>query len=256
MTGVLAKLVPLNLRFATKRLRRQLNSVKSASRKPLAPALFDRFESLGDVCEFAGLQRANGIERSALFNWRATSIPMLVKALDSNLDGVDRMENLQVELRAGSDNQRRREYMMFNAAFGTFSHTFVREGQCSEEDVLRREHRNLVLLKRKFLADLAEARRIYVFRSLDPVAATEAHALAQALRRKGDATLLWISEAHRTQAPGDVVRLAPGLLRGWLDGLATYEQGMTCRSDNWNLLLSNTLALTGETSAELAPAFA
>ncbi len=255
MTGALAKLVPLDLRFATKRLRRQLNLARSASRAPPAPALFDRFESLGDVCEFAGLQRANGIERAALFNWRATSIPMLVRALDSNLDGVDRIENLSLRLHAGPGSQRR-EYLMFNAAFGTTSHTFVREGQCSEEELLRRERRNLVLLKRKFLADLADARRIYMFRSLAPVAATEAHALAQALRRKGDATLLWVSEAHRTQAPGDVVRLGPGLLRGWLDGLATYEQGMTCRSDNWNLLLSNTLALAGETRAELAPAFA
>jgi hypothetical protein len=259
MTAALAHTVALELRLVTRRVRRRVSLARrSVASLRLPPtSLLDRFESLGDVCELAGLQRANGIERAALFNWRATTIPMLVKALDSNLEGVDRIDNLRLKLAATPGAPRRREYMLFNEALGAYSHTFVREGQIEPEDLIKREHRELTMLKRKFLSDVAAARRIYVFRSRNPVTITEATSLAVALRRKSpDNILLWVSEARDVASSGAVTPISAGLMHGEIDALATYEEGMTCRTSHWPLLLSNALACVQVPATQLEAALA
>lgn len=244
MTTVLDKELPLKLNDTYRRLRRNVSLLKQTietGQKPLKE-LYEQFESLGDVCEFAGLQRANGVERCALFNWRATTVPMLIAAIESKLEGVDKLENLRIE-EGASPHRRRQEYYLRHAVFQTVSHTFVHVHESDPETVLKREHRNLILLKRKFLEDLAAARRIYVFRSRERVEPAEAKALAATLRTFGDNTLLWVSLADEPRQVGRVTRVAPGLLHGRIDALPPLERGMDSLSTHWPGILSKALRL-------------
>lgn len=236
------------LKFALRRWRRRLALGRGpfAMSGPVLRALFDRFESLGDVCELAGLQRAANVERPALFNWRDTTIPLLTETIDANLAGVEDINNLRIDLQ---DTQHgRREFMLWHAALNAYSHTFVLEGQATAEEMLQREHRALVLLKRKFLGDLAQARRIYVFCSTRPIPQSDAETLLQALQRKGDNTLLYVSFTEAPHRSGDVTRVQPNLLRGHIDAQAHSEHGM--KSAHWPLLLQNALAALEEPARE------
>jgi hypothetical protein len=242
MSTQLAKELPLDLSNMVRRIRRNASLLKQSietRQKPLKE-LYDQFESLGDVCEFAGLQRANGVERSALFNWRATSVPLLIKAIESKLDGVDKIENLRIELSA-NPRRRRQEYFLHNEVFGTQSHTFVHEAQSDAETVLKREHRNLILLKRKFLEDIYTARRIYVYRTCEHLEPDDIKVLSRTLRSFGDNCLLWVSLADERRQVGAIERIAPGLVHGRIDALALPENGMEARSARWPALLRNAL---------------
>jgi hypothetical protein len=61
------------------------------------------------------------------------------------------------------------------------------------------------------------------------------------LRGKGDNTLLWISLTESPRRSGDVVALAPGLLRGFIDAQADTVHGM--RSAHWPIVLQSALNL-------------
>lgn len=240
------------LKFALRRWRRRLALMRSpfANDGPELRALFDRFESLGDVCELAGLQRAANVERPALFNWRDTTIPKLIDTIDSNLAGVEDINNLRIELHDTTHGQR--EFMLWHDALNAFSHTFVLEGQATAEEMLQREHRALALLKRKFLGDLAQARRIYVFCSTRPVPQADAEALLRAMRRKGDNTLLYVGFTEHPHRSGDVVRVQPNLLRGFIDSQKGAEHGM--KSGHWPMLLQNALAAIDAPVRQAEPA--
>lgn len=212
-----------------------------------AADLLGRFESLGDNCEFASLQKAYGVDIPSLFKWRSTSTAMLNEMIVGNLQGLDDLDQLRVELRQG-DPALAAEYMLFHRGYQTHAHTFVLEGEATPEVVLQRQHRSLVMLKRKFLQDLREGRRTYVFRSLNSVDVEAARDLAHVLRSKGPNSLLFVRLADDINAPGSVVDAGEGLLIGHLDTLAGYDRGMSYDSRFWlpMLRLADRLRIWGD----------
>jgi hypothetical protein len=216
-----------------------------APQRMAAADLLAGFESLGDNCEFGGLQKAYGVDTPALFKWRATSTAMLSDMIGKDLAGLDDLAQLSVDLHQG-DPSKAPEYMLFHALYGTYSHTFTLLGEAEPAQVLQREYRSLVMLKRKFLQDLAAGRRIYVYRSLHGLDLSEARALARVLGAKGPNTLLCVRLADEVNPAGSVVRAGEGLLIGHIDVLAPYEAGMAPKSRLWLALLKRARRLTLE----------
>ncbi|WP_158915976.1 hypothetical protein [Caulobacter sp. S45] len=200
--------------------------------------LLSQFESLGDNCEFASLQKGFGVDLPGMFKWTETSVRMLTDTLGDNLAGGDDIANLKLET-----NTHDGEYLLHHRLYKANSHTFARIALDDPDKVLQREHRRLILLKRKFLEDVQAGRRIYVFRSLRPVSEDQAADLHRALRRKGPNTLLWIRAAREPGHVGRVERRADGLMVAEIDTLATYEDGMTYTSRHWLPILRKARAL-------------
>ncbi len=193
------------------------------------------FESLGDSCEFATLQKIGGVDHLALFQWSAVPLGRLADLLDDELRGVDDPKHFRVRLEARAHGPS--EYMLDHDLLQSPMHTFLNDGELTEDRVLQRETRRLAVLRRKFLEDARAARRVYVYRSLAPRPMSEIFGLHQSLRRLGANRLLFV------RPPGDgleasMVRLeGDGFAVGALDDLAVYEASTAIRSTMWPLLL-------------------
>jgi hypothetical protein len=199
--------------------------------------MLGQFESLGDNCEFASLQKAYGVNTAAMFRWSDTSVDMLVEALGNDLAGGDDIANLEVLPEHDG------EYLLHHRLYRSTSHTFAMVSRDDPALVLKREQRRLILLRRKFLEDVRAGRRTYVFRSLNPVSPDQAGALNEALRRKGPNRLLWVRQAASPDRAGRVTQSRDGLLTADIAVLAPYSDGIRFSSRAWLPALRRAQAL-------------
>jgi tetratricopeptide (TPR) repeat protein len=201
------------------------NSVTDESGADLGQAmkaLFLRFESIGDNCEFGMVQRRFGAEPLSLLRWTATPPDLLVAALDSDFAGVGAPENTIVEIRNG-------EFITRDSRYYMFSHTFTLAGAVTLETFAPQHLRRMQFLRRKLLDDLRAAKRILVYKSNDGVTEDEAMAIHQALRRYNpDNVLLYVQLATPAHDPGTVVIAAPGLYAGYIDRFSMFDISVDC----------------------------
>ena len=210
-------------------------SVPAAPPPMDAATLLDRFESIGDSCEFATLQQIAGVTTPGIFKWSAVPLPRLAELIDSRLNGVD--DPAHFRLRIESRGNGPDEYMLDHAALQSPTHTFAVANGTVEEHLFAREVRRHIVLRRKFLEDAAAGRRIFVYRSLAPRPLEEVARVHQALRRLGPNRLLFVRPPGDDLAVGDVALLDDGFAWAALDRLAVYEASTEIRSTMWPDLL-------------------
>jgi hypothetical protein len=243
MAYTLPLAAPPLIRVLTRKTRTAVTLARQALAKPSAHAeLLDRFESLGDNCEFASLQKRHGVDQPSFFRWRGLSISQLVTAVASELEGADRLDRLSLA-RGETIHDGTAEYYLVHSQYG-YSHTFAMTGAIEPEILLQREYRRMVLLRRKFLDDLRNGRRTYVFRSLASVADQEVEALWSALRGKGARGLLWVRLAGPGEVAGRVWRSAGGVTIAIIDQLSGVGEGMEARSPLWFPILRQAEAIS------------
>ena len=209
----------------------------SAQRGPPPPdaALSDAelmpfFSSLGDNCEFGMAQRMAGAEPMDLLRFAALPVGELLRGIKDGFAEIENLNDLQFEVRIAGG---RREYILYQRNYGLNSHTTVFEGEMGAARLFRREVNKLAVLGRLFRADLREARRIFVFKRNDVVAADYVLPILDALRRWGPNTLLHVVQADGLRPPGTVERIGEGLLRGYIDRFSTYDNAATPPSPVW-----------------------
>jgi hypothetical protein len=230
------------VRVLTRKSRTAFNLARQALATPSANAeLLDRFESLGDSCEFASLQNRYGVDQPSFFKWRGLRLAELIAAVTSDLARADRLDDLSL-FSGETIPDGRAEYILSHSVYG-HSHTFAMTGEIEPAVLLRREHRRMVLLRRKFLEDLRNGRRTYVFRSFDAVADEDVEALWSALRLKGALGLLWVRLAGPGEAAGRVWRSAGGVTVATIDQLAGNDEGMEARSPLWLPILRQAVTI-------------
>ena len=178
-------------------------------------ALFDRFESLGDDCEFGLAQRHHKAEPLSLLRWISTDTARLIAGLRTRFDGLGDSEHTHLAWTGAPPEYKLRDPRYLSA------HTWVLEpcaDPAAEARLLGAGRARLRLLRRKFLDDIARARRILVYKST-PGDATDADfaALHAALRAIGPARLLCVRIAQTAEDIGRVDRLADGLYLGHID---------------------------------------
>ncbi|HTW71172.1 MAG TPA: hypothetical protein VME47_14880, partial [Acetobacteraceae bacterium] len=115
--------------------------------------------------------------------------------------------------------------------YGLFYHAWVKAGEMTPEQVLRRETRRIPLLLRKFKEDLAAGHKLFVFKgSLPP---DEVYPLLPALRQYGPNRLLYVCPADAAHPPGTVEWAAPDFLVGYVDRFAPEENAHDLSLDSW-----------------------
>ncbi len=165
------------------------------------------FESLGDSCEFGFLQKHFHVRQPlGLLRWASTDYRRLLAGLIDGFIGLTQPERIQIIPGAPDD---------LLATPYCHLHTFhPRTGTAVSRIALihQRAMGALGFLRRQLLCDIAEGRKIFVFKSeaaeFDGVAMRRLHA---ALRRHGPAALLCVTLAADRNAAGEVTRLEPGL---------------------------------------------
>jgi hypothetical protein len=118
-------------------------------------------------------------------------------------------------------------------------HTFVFERQMSFDELFAREQRKLAFLHAKFCEDLTDARKIFVIKCNSPLAESEVVPLWHALRSHGPNTLLWVVPADPTHPGGTVEVRRDGLLQGYLDRFAPYDNATDVSIECWITLCRN-----------------
>jgi hypothetical protein len=211
---------------------------------PLSEVML-RFESLGENCEFGLVQRKGGAEPLGLLRFSSTPLPKLLAALTARFEGLGRSDKISVDLASSG-----REYMISDKTFGLYYHAWVMAGERPPEDVHRREIRRLPYLVRKLVEDLTDGEKIFVYRSMTPIAESQAIKLVDAIRSYGPSTLLWMELANPGHPPGTVEWIAPGLMRGRMDRFAPGSNAHDFSFGCWEQVCRNALALWSERRAE------
>lgn len=188
--------------------------------------LFARFESLGDNCEFGIVQRQAGVEPLGFFRFNFASFDLLLQAFAVDFAGIDAPE--QIEIGAAPDG----EWIVRLPKFGFAYHTHQHKNRISAADILAQQLVAVRFLRRKLVADLASAEKIFVRKGESVHEADRVRRLHHEMRRFGPATLLWVVPHDDAHAPGTAEVCETGLLRGYIDRFASYIDAQDV-GDGW-----------------------
>jgi hypothetical protein len=207
-----------------------------------AVQFMQRFESLGDNCEFGLVQRRCGAEPLGLLRFANLELRQLLHGLELGFEGLGDRAGLEFWLSEGA----RREYVIRDRRYALVFHTFLYQGEVSEDELLEKQSRRLGFLVRKLLQDLENGEKIFVCKRNIPLTAPEILALHAALNRFGRNTLLWIVSADDNHSAGAVDQILPGLLRGYVARFAPYENAHDLSLEPWLSVCVNAARLVAD----------
>ena len=206
-------------------------------------ALLGQFQSLGDNCEFGLVQRHLGADPLHLLRFAGINLRDLLLGLNSEFDGLDDAARLSLRLSGPPGEQ---EFILLHDTYGLNSHTFAHEHTSSAETVLARSRQKLALQRRMFVEDLEDAEKIFVLKRNEALAMSEVLPVWSCLRGYGDNTLLYVVPADAGHLPGTVEWKAPGLLCGYIDRFAPYDDAHNMFDACWLAICRNAHALWSE----------
>ena len=196
------------------------------------------FESIGDNCEFGLMQRAIGTERMGLFRYSGIAdVFRLCDLIERRFDGFCEGDDLQIALFGP-------EWIVSVISASMSMHTGRIQGLVSREKIEFEERQKLQFLANKFMDDLQEGRRTFVYRTVpgerggsDGVRGMDR--LYDALRSYGDCPLLWVNPANGDHPHGTVVHVRDRLFRGFIRRLTPYANAHDSDELAWLDLLGN-----------------
>ncbi|MGH7156249.1 MAG: hypothetical protein ACREF3_20175 [Acetobacteraceae bacterium] len=200
------------------------------------------FESLGDNCEFGLVQRRCGAEPLGLLRFSNLELHRLLWCLETQFDGLGEISHLEYRLSEGN----KPEYVIRDRRSSLVFHTFLHEGEVTEADLLPQQARRLNLLRRKILEDLHNGEKIFVCKRNVTLSEQEILPLHAALNRYGPNSLLWVVSGDGAHPPGTVDQLMPGLMRGYIDRFAPYENAHDLSLEAWLSITVNAFLMQRE----------
>ena len=214
--------------------------------------LLHGFETLAGNCDMGLAQRALGFEKISLLRFGGATVPVAIKGLETDFEGLGETLSLSVA------NNPMKEWMVSDT-FGLHFHSGTSSTNVAEEALRKKLKPYLGLLRRKFLDDLDEGIKIFVY------ADHRNHSIRRGLehilplylalkRRSPQAKLLWVCPApiDPTQR-GSVRMIYPDLAMGMLDLVAAPVLiGGGISVTGWVNVLANAWLAFGMRAEDLA----
>ena len=190
-----------------------------------------RFESLGSNCEFGMLQRMAGFERLSLFRYAGTqSVDSLIAAVTCDFAGFATPDDLDMQPFHGT-------WDALSKLYDFTVHTYIDMNKLDEDAARTAESTKLQFLASKLLEDIEVASKVFVRRENDGNVEYGMWDLYRALRQKGPANLLWVTECGKNRSSGHVEQLSDGLFRGYVNRLTPFLDAPAVNPDTWISLL-------------------
>ena len=187
-------------------------------------ALMALFDSLGEDCEFGFVQRYFGIEPIGLFRFGGLQdLCSLVNLLESDLEGMGSPGSLTADERVAYIYRDPEppviipEFSMTDLRLQFSYHTWKGPKDSTKEEALKENEQKLTYLRRKFLEDLEDAEKIWIFKDTRREDVSEVHAIYDLLNRHGPNKLFWVTRVTEGRPSGSVEWFGPRLLRGYSD---------------------------------------
>lgn len=194
------------------------------------------FESLGNNCEFGLVQRACGAEPFlSLLRFAGMELPTLCRALDLGMRDFGDPANVEIR----PDDKPRPEFVVHENRYRVFFHTFRHVDETNAELLHASESKRIAYCARQFLKELRWGNKILVIKRNDPLQEDEILPLFAALSVYGPNVLLWVVPADAAHAPGSVEVVEPGLLKGYIDRFAPYENAPDLSLNVWLEICAN-----------------
>ncbi len=203
--------------------------------------LVSQFHSVGDNCEFGVVQRQCGAEPLNLLRFASTDIAHLLRGLATQFAGLDDAANMSHRL--GGERGGFREFVMWQTSYDLVYHTFKYQNDTDIDTLMAAERQKLGLQLRMFVEDLEDAEKIFVIKRNDPLMLGEVLPVLRGMQAYGDNTLLYVVPAGSEHLPGSVEWKAPGLMCGYMDRFAPYEDAHDTSMQCWLSICRNALAL-------------
>jgi len=191
----------------------------------------ERFESFGQNCEFGFVLQSKGIQKSSLLRWAIVPVDALIRGLENDFAGVYEFENLipsQID-------------MVQDTATGFHFHTKMVAERVFVEDHAQffpDEKEKSGYLRARLLKQLADPNTIFIYKSVKETPLEKVKALAAALRAKGPANLLYVSE-NIEKPVGSVEHIEHNLYLARIDFFAHPATTRQASYDVWNTILEN-----------------
>ena len=211
---------------------------------PTAPvderAVLERFQSLGNTCEFGQVQKNAGVGGLGLLRWSATSPASLMLGLADDFRLMGEPDNVELTDHKG-------EYFWTDRTYFMHSHTFIRIEGSDRAKVLEELTARSRFLRRKFAEDLRSGEPIWVFhvhKDYDQATEEAVRRLAEALAARGPNLLFWVVPAFSAgRAPGTAEWIGPNLLKGYGGLHAALDSKPLSARAEWLKLCKAALAL-------------
>jgi hypothetical protein len=195
------------------------------------------FQSLGDNCEFGLLQRWAQAEPLDLLRFAGLFIPVeqrlrgIIDALMVGFSGLgEEPSSIHCELQGDTYP---RPYMVRETRWNLRYHIDEDEETTDPRTVHRQQVVALRFRHRKLLEDLREAHRVFVWKSNVATREAEVRELVACLRRHGPNLLLWVDAAGSGHRAGSVEYAGSGLLKGYVDRFAPYDDATDIDAAAW-----------------------
>lgn len=205
--------------------------------------LLSQFESLGDNCEFGIVQRNSGIDPLGLFRFSSIWHNELLDGLESNFEALN--DPALLELRPHIPNpDGERELLSHQTAFGMISHTHRYVGHDDFQSVWQAEFNKLKFLRSKLIEDMEDGEKIFIRKANYSITIEEILPIWIALQKYGANRLLWLVQGDKDHIAGQVEWLAPGLIKGYVERFAPYDNvAFGASTESWITVCRNALSL-------------
>jgi acyl carrier protein len=208
----------------------------------LSPAaLFDVFQSVGDNCEFGLVQRYHRSNLLGLFKFASTGIDHVISALRARFRDLASPEHIDIQVRFKGSKDGPGEFYVASNPYGFLFHAGLKTVVEARKFRIT-EARRLEFLVRGFIEHLEKGEKIFVYKSNQTAAQARVEELFAAMRAYGQVTLLWVTVASHDRPAGTVEEISDGLLHGYIDRLAPYENVDDYSAEGWKTVCTNAYA--------------
>ncbi|MDU7837699.1 MAG: hypothetical protein E7J63_05190 [Pantoea sp.] len=205
----------------------------------------DRFENLGDNCEFAFYLRFSGVDEGSLFRWTLVkNYWSLLNLIQSDFQGLFELENLRP---SWHDMVLDTKYDM---CFHTKMYSENKNGkwlwnQDNEElnDIFLEEKNKISYLVSKFKSSLNNKNRIFVIKNNANDLDDFTIHLSKEISKHGDAKILYVKSDGMNYANNKekIERVANNLYLTYIDKFAEYNKADNLSKNGWDNVIRNAL---------------
>ena len=204
-----------------------------------------RFESLGDNCEFAFFLRESGYDEGSLFRWTLIkNYHALLKLIESDFADFYIYENLTPSWQDMVLDQK--HDLCFHTEMYSDNINDCWSWRYSEQEnniIYKKEMDKIKYLVDKFRKGLADENKIFVVKSngnnLDDIVL----ALSKEFKKHGDSKILYVKSDADSSNVGEITKVTDNLFTAVIDRFADYSRANEYSREGWQAIINNAVVV-------------